>query len=239
MILAAQRFIDAGVQGVFFQPIERESAAVEKNRQLTTMFNAAGVPLVLVDSDYLPYPQCSGYDVVGIDNIAAAYELCEHFIGQGATRVDFLWQPNTASTFLQRLVGYREALIRFGLTPNRNHEHEGDPRDTDFVRRLVESGATNLICVNDETAALVMRSLETLGIAVPETVRIAGFDDVKYAHLARVPLTTMRQPCRDLGDLILKTMIERIENPDLAARVVTTRATLCVRESSRLPKTTQ
>ena len=63
-----------------------------------------------------------------------------------------------------------------------------------------------------------MRSLEVLDLNVPEDIRIAGFDDVKYAHLARVPLTTMKQPCRELGELALNTLIERIETPTLPPR---------------------
>jgi DNA-binding LacI/PurR family transcriptional regulator len=80
-----------------------------------------------------------------------------------------------------------------------------------------------------------MRSLEVLDLNVPEDVRIAGFDDVKYAHLARVPLTTMKQPCRELGELALNTLIERIKTPSLPPRSILVEARLCERESSRLP----
>lgn len=229
---AAQRFIDSGVQGVFFQPLERERGAAQRNRALAAMFEQAAIPLLLLDGDYQPYPQRSAHDLVGIDNVAAAYALCEHFMVQGATRVDFVWQANTASTLLQRLIGYREALFRHAIAPRREFEHEGDPSDPGFVQRLLDGGASNVICANDETAALLMRCLEALGVDVPGRVRIAGFDDVKYASLARVPLTTMRQPCRELGDIALKTMLERIANPWLAPRTVATPATLCVRASS-------
>ena len=234
LVQAAQRFIDQGVQGVFFQPIERESGAENKNLKIAAMFEQAAIPLVLLDGDYLAYPKRSAHDLVGIDNIAASYQLCEHFIKQGATRVDFLWQPNTAGTYIQRLIGYREALFRAGITPNRSFEHEGDPRDKAFVRTLVDAGVSNLICANDETAALFMHELDNLGLEAPKDMRIAGFDDVKYAHLARVPLTTMRQPCRTLGELALSTLIERIKNPNLPPRNITARALLCVRESSQL-----
>ena len=196
------------------------------------MFEHAAIPLVLLDGDYLAYPKRSAHDVIGIDNIAASYQLCAHFIAQGAKRVDFLWQPNTAGTYIQRLIGYREALFRAGISPNTSFEHEGNPRDSQFVKSLVEKGVTDLICVNDETAALLMRELNALGREVPKDMRIAGFDDVKYAHLARVPLTTMRQPCRALGELALSAMLERIANPELPPRDITTSATLCVRESS-------
>ena len=232
----AQRFIDHGVDGVFLQPTERESDAVKKNLIIVSMFEEAGIPLVLLDSDYLEYPQRSDHDLVGIDNIQAAFVLCNHFLEQKRPRVDFVWKANTANTHQLRLIGYREALYRAGISPQRAFEHEGDPDDLDFVRELTASGAKDIICVNDETAAHLMRSLECLDLKVPEQVRIAGFDDVKYARLAAVPLTTMRQPCRALGDLILRAMIERIENPRLPPRTITATATLCKRKSSEAPR---
>ena len=228
----AQRFIDNGVDGVFFQPVELEPGSVNKNLRIASMFEQAQIPLVLLDSDFLAYPERSGHDLVGIDNVQAAWVLCSHFLERGARRVDFAWLPNTADTYSLRLVGYREALLRAGIEPRREYEHEGDPRDLAFVQGLYQGGARDLICVNDETAALFMRSLDQLGIRVPADVRIAGFDDMKYARLAHVPLTTMRQPCRALGEVALRTMIERIANPALPPRMVGVPATLCVREST-------
>jgi len=96
----------------------------------------------------------------------------------------------------------------------------------------VEGGARNIICVNDETAVLLIRTLESLGFDVPGDLRIAGFDDLKYARLAHVPLTTMHQPCREIGELALSAMISRVENPSLPPRTITAMATLIAREST-------
>ena len=228
----AQRFIDNRVDGVFFEPIEREQGAANKNLAIAAMFEKARIPLVLLDCDYLAYPLRSQHDLVGIDNVQAAWSLCAHFLAQGSRRVDFLWQPNTAETVTLRLVGYREALLRAGIEPCRDWEHEGDPASPAFLQSLYEDGMRDLICVNDETAAVCMRSLDQLGLEVPEHVRIAGFDDVKYAQLARVPLTTVRQPCRVLGDVALRAMIDRIANPGMVPRTITVATTLCVRAST-------
>jgi DNA-binding LacI/PurR family transcriptional regulator len=234
LLQTARRFVELDLDGVFFQPVEREAGAENKNLQIVSMFDRASIPIVLLDCDYLTFPDRSSHDLVGIDNTAAAFRLCHHFLEQGESRVDFFWQPNTAGTYLLRRMGYREALRRAGREPAQAWEHEGSPSDTDFVRDMIDEGARNIICANDETAAFLMRSLEVLDLKVPEDVRIAGFDDIKYAHLARVPLTTMRQPCRELGELALNTLIERIETPSLPPRSILIEAELCARESSRL-----
>ena len=75
--------------------------------------------------------------------------------------------------------------------------------------------------------------MNQLGIRVPRDLRLAGFDDVKYSQLAHVPLTTMHQPCRALGEVALRTMIERIAHPWMPPRTVAVSASLCARESTR------
>lgn len=232
LFASAQRFIDNGVTGVFFQPLEREPDAPKKNLRIVSVFEKARIPLVLLDSDYLFYPQRSNYDLVGIDNIQASLVLTNHLLGNDPRRIDFAWQPHIAATCGLRLIGYREGLRRAGIVPRPEFEHEGDPQAVEFAEKLYRDGARDIICANDETAVLLMRTLEGLGVQVPRDVRIAGFDDVKYARIARVPLTTMRQPCQALGDLAVQTMVERAADPSLPPRTVTTQAILCARESS-------
>ena len=62
-------------------------------------------------------------------------------------------------------------------------------------------------------------------------IKIIGIDDVRYARLLPVPLTTERQPCKDLGRLALAVMLDRIANPDLPARDVLLGCQLIVRQS--------
>jgi DNA-binding LacI/PurR family transcriptional regulator len=76
-----------------------------------------------------------------------------------------------------------------------------------------------------------MHTLLALGRRIPEDIRMVGIDDVKYAHLLPVPLTTERQPCRDIGRIALAVMLDRIYNPDLPARDVLLGCSLVVRQS--------
>jgi len=60
---------------------------------------------------------------------------------------------------------------------------------------------------------------------------VAGFDDVKYATLVSVPLTTIHQPCRDIAVMAFRTMMERLAEPTLPARSISLTPRLVVRES--------
>lgn len=76
-----------------------------------------------------------------------------------------------------------------------------------------------------------MQTLIGLGKNIPRDIRIVGIDDVKYARLLPVPLTTQHQPCRDIGRVALAVMLDRIANPDLPPRDVLLGCQLMVRQS--------
>ena len=81
---------------------------------------------------------------------------------------------------------------------------------------------------NDQTAAKLIRTLAIMGLSVPE-VRVAGFDDVRYATLLTIPLTTIHQPCRAIGQAAVRLMQKRLHHPDRAAQQVLLPFTLIVR----------
>jgi DNA-binding LacI/PurR family transcriptional regulator len=88
------------------------------------------------------------------------------------------------------------------------------------------------VCANDRTAGEFMKVVLALGYRVPAHLRIVGIDDVEYASLLPVPLTTVRQPCREIGEAAMETMLSRIANPNRAARDVLVECRLVVRESA-------
>ncbi|MQA29778.1 MAG: hypothetical protein GEU82_08060, partial [Luteitalea sp.] len=94
-----------------------------------------------------------------------------------------------------------------------------DPAVSSQIHQVVKDVAPDgIVCSNDYTAAHVMRVLEHLSLSVPDDVRVAGFDDVEYANMLPVPLTTVRQPCAELGAPAVRVMAERLKNPLMPAR---------------------
>ena len=76
-----------------------------------------------------------------------------------------------------------------------------------------------------------MHTLLALGVRIPDDVRMVGIDDVSYAGLLPVPLTTLRQPCREIGVSAMRAMVDRVGQPDLPPREILLHGTLIVRES--------
>ena len=227
-----KQFIERNISGVFFAPAELQPGQGTANIRLAESLREAGIPVVLLDRDLLDYPRRSDFDLVGIDNMASGYMVAEHLIKLGCRRIYFAARPFSAATVDARIAGVREAILRnrFELPPD--WVRYGDPADLKFVRSLVAGKqADAVICANDDTAAVLLRTLESQNVRAPRDVRVAGFDDVKYATLVSVPLTTIHQPCRDIAVLAFRTMLERMAEPTLPPRNITLTPHLVVRES--------
>jgi DNA-binding LacI/PurR family transcriptional regulator len=226
-----RRYVERGVSGVFFAPLELAPGAAEANRRIAAALEAARIPVVLLDRDLEPFPARSRFDLVGIDNVAAGHRLAAHLLGIGCRRLRFVARPGSAETVEARIAGCREAVRQRGLPAGALQISYGDPADEAFLDSLLVSGEIALIAANDATAARLLQGFVARGVDVPGRVRLAGFDDVKYATLLPVPLTTMRQPCREIGAAAVRAMVERIADPALPGRSILLPAELVVRRS--------
>jgi len=227
-----KQFIDRKISGVFFAPAELQPGQGEANKHLAESLREVGIPVVLLDRDLLDYPGRSDFDLVGIDNMASGFMVAEHLIKLGCRKIFFVARPFSAATVDARIAGVREALYRHRIEPSAGWVRYGDPGDRKFVRGLAAARqADAFICANDDTAAVLLRTLEAEGLRAPRDVRVAGFDDVKYAMLVSPTLTTIHQPCRDIAIMAFRTMMERLAEPTLPARSVCLAPRLVVRES--------
>jgi len=227
-----RQYIAQQVSGVFFAPLELTPSKDEVNRRIVAAFDRARVPVVLLDRCLAPYPDRSRYDVVGIDNRRTAYLATIHLIRAGAQRIAFLGKKLSASTVDARIAGYREALYNAGVLRQEDLVTRGDPGDVSLIAQVLETQRPDaFLCANDHTAANLMQSLIKLGRRIPDDIRIVGVDDVKYASLLPIPLTTQHQPCLELGRVAMATMLDRLQNPDLPRRDVLLDCYLVVRES--------
>lgn len=227
-----EQYIEQRVSGVFFAPVEFSPRRDQVNRRVLKALRSARIPVVLLDRCVLNYPARSDYDIVGLDNRRAGYVMTDHLIRQGAKRVGFFGREGSAETVDDRIVGYREALYALGMPLDPEMVMRAEPTDAATLSsRIAKKKIDALLCANDLTAAHVMRTLLGLGLRIPTDIRIAGIDDVRYAELLPVPLTTLHQPCQDIGATAIATMLDRISNPHLPPRSVLLNGSLVVRQS--------
>ena len=228
--LAKQR-----VGGVILQPIESIPNAPSVNKQILAVFKSAGIPVVLLDSDIVPPPDRSEYDVIGVNNYDAGRRVAVHMIAAGSKRICFVSMPRPCYSIRHRFAGVQSVLASHGVLLKEMSELESTKVEEvrRFLRRERPDG---IICCCDTLAAFLKRTLEKLGKKVPNDLLLAGFDDVQHATIMTPALTTVRQPCEKIAQEAFRALIGRMKDPTLAAREILLPAPLVVRASTRRAK---
>ncbi len=152
---------------------------------------------------------------VSVGDAEAADQMTDYLLRLGHRRIGFIvGHPDHGSSH-DRLAGYRSALQRHGI--------EFDANLVDQGRFDYESGyacARNLLSIsprptaifasNDPMAMGVLSVAHEMGLEVPRQLSVAGFDDSPLARHAWPPLTTVRQPIRQVARLATEVLMQRL-----------------------------
>jgi GntR family transcriptional regulator of arabinose operon len=208
--------IERKVSGAFFAPVEMDVTGV--NRRVLADLKAAAIPLVLLDRRA---GEKERHDLVSVDNHRAGYLAAEHLVKLGAKRIAFLAYRGQGSSVAGRIAGYRAAV------PDPQVLEVGDKFELPAKSDTFDA----FVCSYDGIAGQLMLKLLARGRRIPQDVRIVGIDDVRYASMLPVPLTTIHQPCREIGEAALRLMLQRLTFPKMPAQELLLDCELVVRES--------
>jgi GntR family transcriptional regulator of arabinose operon len=151
----------------------------------------------------------------------------------GRRRVGFLARAGGAPTIDARISGYGEALALHGIGFQAGRVQRLESITSPLVRQAIETAnADAFVCANDRTAGQFLYALQELGIQVPRDLSVVGIDDVDYGRLLSVPLTTVHQPCREIGNAAIAAMLSRRERPGMIVRDILLDCRLVIRKSS-------
>ena len=217
MRCAARAIATRPVEGVVFRPIISEKYA-KINQEVVKIFEHAETPVVLFDSDVVRKPHRSACDIVAVNNVDAGRRVAEYLIESGRKRIAFLTVDCVAGgneNMNNRFFGVSGESIVRGLRDG-VRPVDIDPADESALKRLFRSRwrPDAFVCTNDEVAVRLVQSLQAINLSVPDDVAVVGFDDVACARQSVPPLTTVRQPSRQIAQALLKTLVFRIRRPD-------------------------
>jgi DNA-binding LacI/PurR family transcriptional regulator len=204
--------VERGCAGLIIFPIWGRTNA----KQIEELDNN-GIPVVLVDRTL---PDLN-VDYVATDNFRGGMMAVDYLIQMGHRRIGMI-KGISGTANDDRYRGYCHSLQKHGITYDESLvvvQEYIDPSQEPLgggqheMRRLMElpDRPSAVFAVNDtlafgaETAALEM------GLKVPGDVSIIGFDNFLQARLAPIPLTTIHQPCTEIGRAAAKLVLENIK----------------------------
>lgn len=195
------------------------------------------IPTVLIDRVSPDIGDWS-FDAVGVENAAPTADLVEYLIDLGHRHIGMVPGRPGLQTTIERLSGFREGHHRRGIQPVADYIADGVASPGDAVDHLLSlaSPPTALVMGNNQATIGVVRRLTELGVAIPERMSIASFDDFPWADLFQPRLTAIRQPVDELGKRAVAMLFDRMENPGRPARTVRLPPVLVVRGSAAPPR---
>jgi len=172
------------------------------------------IPLVFFDR-VAPGFNC---DHVVVDDERGAFYATEHLIQQGCKRIAHLAAPQNLLIGKGRRDGYTKALHKYHIALDDSLIIKCDSREEALVitHELMKSKnpPDGIFAVNDLTASGAMRAIKDAGFRIPQDVKIVGFSDGLVATVTDPPLSTIEQHGREIGEIAMRLLLERIENPE-------------------------
>jgi len=225
-----QDFLRKRVEGIIIVP----SFTKRLDFRIYETLEKRKIPFIFTTTFYPGYENRS----VMTDFPRGTYLLVKYLLDMGHRSIGFFLSSDpTVALSALRIEGYRRALAEKGLSVEpdmiipcaRPDYHAAYQEATLFLRRKKPDA---LIAINDYMALGIKRAAEEQGYLIPEQLSIAGYDDVAFASLSEIPLTTVRQDIPAIGKQSVYTLFNLIEGKRTSHEQILIPAELIVRQST-------
>lgn len=151
-----------------------------------------------------------------VDNHFGASLAVEHLISLGHRKIGFVRGNNVLTSSGERLRGYQDTLAKYGIAYDIDLMEVGDisirggyTAMENLLKRNKEMTAVFIAC--DVMAMGAIRAIKDKGMRIPEDISVVGFDGIPQAEFFDPPLTTVKQPSVEKGQVIADLLINELE----------------------------
>lgn len=205
-------------------------ASSDENDPLIARLEGNGMPFVMIGRP----DRSSNASYVDVNNEAGAYSAVAHLIRRGKKRIATIIGRQDMSSGIDRLAGYKNALIDRGLSIDENLIVNGDYSEIEAYNamlQLLPRKPDAVFVASDGMALGALRAMRTANISIPDEIAIVGFDDLPPAATSVPPLTTVRQPVRRMGALAAETLLDIIDEGTEPPRRIILPTELVIRQT--------
>jgi LacI family transcriptional regulator len=200
-----------------------------------------GTPTVLLDRRSSRREQCS----VAVDDVTGGALVGRHLAELGHRRIALINGPAEQTQCAERRAGFLVALEEAGLKLAVANDIETAAMTITAgeaaAKKLIgqRNPPTAIFCTNDLMALGAENAIFAAGARVPDDVALVGYDDVPFASMAFIPLTSVRQPAYDLGYRAANLVLDEAYGDAHRHQQVVFTPDLVVRDSTSVARTTR
>jgi LacI family transcriptional regulator, repressor for deo operon, udp, cdd, tsx, nupC, and nupG len=221
--------LEHGVVGVVL--VSGEHADTTEDHRRYHELQQRGVPTVTINGTN---PSLEVH-AVSVDHVAAAREGVLHLASLGHRRIGLACGPRRYIPTQEFVTGYREGLRASGIEAESALVAEslyGIEGGHAAGSRLIDAGATSVVCSSDRMAMGVLRAAAEAGLRVPQDLSVVGFDDAGPNEYVDPPLTSVRQPFSAMADAIVDLLVSSTNDATTEPTSLRFRPSLVVRAST-------
>ena len=204
-------FSSKDIKGAIIAPIVEGEAEIEHLFKLKML----NYPFVLLED-----VKGIQANVVAVDNIKAIKRAVKYLIDNGHTKIVHFAGPAQSTHTQERIEGFRHAFSERTLVFRKEMVvHIGSRFEESYLKTIEyfkdkkkSDYPTAIVCFNDQQALGVMTAFKKLNIKIPDDISIIGNDDIYYAKIYPVPLTTISAPKEEIGRKAAEILIRNIES---------------------------
>lgn len=220
------RFEQSRVDGVLVTPV---GASVEQLEAIRDR----GTPVILLDR----LSRTPGFSSIAVDDHEGGRIGGQHLVDIGCRHIAFVGGPSSLDQVGHRAAGARAAATARGvrlthIATTAMTAAEGHRVGTTIAALPAEDRPDGIFAANDLIALAVLQALLLAGVRVPDDVVVLGYDDIPFAALAAVPLSSVRQPAYLMGRRAMELLNARLRDGDREPEHVVFAPELIVRAST-------
>lgn len=200
-----------------------------------------GLPICFNDFTASDLAVNNNYDIIGTNNEKSICDIVKYIHKKyNLSRFTFVGDRKHCLSFLERYTGMLQGIINLGGAHSGQddilcNDESFDYGNSDAIRTEIlklKFRPECYICCNDFVARNVCNALKSLNVRVPQDALVVGFDNVAEATAFSPEITSFSIDKEFLGRETLRTLVHRIENPDIPSRIICVNTTMILREST-------
>ncbi len=178
---------------------------------------------------------------VANDDAAAMEEAADYLLEKGCRNILLL--PGFLAEHQQspRVEGYQKALEKNGVTfreeyvLQRSGKQSTETETEEMVRLILQRGQAvdGIIASSDRSAFGAMAALRSVGLYVPEDVKLICFDNTPYSSMATPSITALDRNTDTLAEKACDILLQMIESGGKVGMETVVPVSLIKRDSTR------